>query len=205
MQDSQRHEVLAAAAKSVDGSGGWCSPIKAMTLAAIVLDVEPMITVEIGVWTGASLVPMLLALKHLGRGRAIAIDPWSPAISVQNEIPENRQWWGSVDHDAALAQLRGRMIHHDVTPYCDIWRHASDDCQPPSSIDVLHVDGSHTDQAIRDVERFGANIRKDGVLIMDDIGWTGGGVDRAIERAHVLGFIDCYQIESWLVMQKDSS
>lgn len=197
--------MLAAAAASVDGSGGWCSPVKAMALAAIVLELEPTTVVEIGVWTGSSLVPMLLALRHLDKGRAIAIDPWSPAISVQNEAPANRQWWGSVDHDAALAQLRGRLIQHDVARYCEIWRKASDDCQPPTSIDVLHIDGSHTDQAIRDVERFGSVVRSGGVMVMDDIGWEGGGVDRAIIRAQEIHFRALYQIDQWLVMQKDSS
>jgi len=198
----KNHEVIAAASQSVENSGGWCSPVKAAILASIVLELRPAVVVEIGVWTGSSLIPMLLALKHTGTGVAHAIDAWSPRVSVRNEATANRTWWGSVDHDEALRRFRSRLDAYEVARYCEIHRAESNACNVPPSIDLLHVDGSHTDQAIQDVERFGAAIRPSGVMVMDDLGWEGGGVDRAVARARELGFADLYQIDKWLVMEK---
>jgi len=204
-----QHEVIIAASKSVEHSGGWCSPLKAATLAAITLELRPKIAVEIGVWTGASAIPIMIAQRHLARmgistEGLIAIDAWSQEVSAQNEALANATWWGSVDHDAALQRFRDRLDEFRLTAFCDIRRTQSDACAVPDTIDLLHVDGSHTDQAVRDVARFGARVRVGGIMIMDDVGWEGGGVDRAIARAKELGFESLYQVDKWLVMERRS-
>lgn len=196
------YSAIADAEQSVANSGGWCTALKAGTLASLVVALRPRVVCEIGVWTGSSLLPMLIALRQTGSGRAIAIDPWSATCSVQGETDKNAAWWGSVDHDAALERFRQRMAEWHVTDLCDIWRQPSDECTPPSSIDMLHIDGSHTDQAMRDATRFGAAVRVGGIMILDDLEWTGGGVDRAVASAHALGFVDLYRVEQWLVTQR---
>jgi predicted O-methyltransferase YrrM len=61
---------------------GWCTKEKAYTLASLVIGTRPAVIVEVGVFGGRSFLPMALALKELGKGMAIGIDPWSPAASV---------------------------------------------------------------------------------------------------------------------------
>ena len=41
----------------------------------MVLALRPAVVVEIGVWRGSSLLPMALALKELGRGQIVGVDP----------------------------------------------------------------------------------------------------------------------------------
>jgi predicted O-methyltransferase YrrM len=213
------HEIMALAAKSVEHSG-WCSPLKAAMLAAITLDlaeIRPIVAVEIGVWTGSSLIPILLGVRQTGSGIVHAIDAWSPSVSVRNEAPANQTWWGSVDHDDALRRFRERLDAYEVARFCEIHRAESGACDlskicrraesaaDPSTIDLLHIDGSHTDQAIMDVRRFGTAIRPHGILVMDDVGWEGGGVDRAILFAKSIGFRELYQIETWMVLERQQS
>lgn len=195
-------QLISEIERVLPDGGTWCSFEKAQTLAAIIVGLRPRVVVEIGIWAGGSMVPMLLALKHNGSGRAIAIDPWSPSISVANEVPANVAWWKDADHEAALRTFLGRMETLNVARICDVWRRASDDCEPPAVIDLLHVDGSHTEQAVRDVKRYAANVNAGGILVLDDLEWQGDGVRRAHELALALGFIDLYSLGTGVVMQR---
>jgi len=185
--------------------GEWCSLDKARRMAEIIVELHPKTIVEIGVWMGGSLIPMLIALREVGAGRAIAIDPWSQDASRAGETPENVQWWGAVDHDRAFEVFKDRMQRHNVTDYCEIWRNRSDDVTPPAEIDILHIDGNHSDQAVRDVERFCPAVRYKGIAVLDDVTWIGGWVSRAVEVARGLGFVEMYPLGTGLVMQQQRS
>ena len=198
-------EVITRARESVSEADGWCTPHKAEALAALVLALRPERVVEIGVWRGASLIPMLIALRELGDNRrALAIDPWSAAASVENESPANAAWWGRVPHDAAMERFLERLRLYEVGSICDVVRAKSDDATPPDGIGLLHVDGNHTDQAIRDVRRFGSRVMIGGVMVLDDLAWEGGGVARAEVEAQDLGFVRMYQVGTGAAFQRRS-
>jgi predicted O-methyltransferase YrrM len=182
--------------------GEWCSLDKARILAATVIGMRPKVIVEIGVWMGGSLIPMLIALRENGSGRAIAIDPWSPDASKAGEAPENVAWWSNVDHDRAFETFKERLARHNVTGYCEILRAPSDHCSPPDEIDILHIDGNHSDQAVRDVERFCPAVRLGGIAVLDDVAWIGGNVVRAAEIARAMGFAVLGSIGTGIMMQR---
>ncbi len=194
--------LLSEIERVLPDGGEWCVLEKATTLAALIVGLRPALVVEIGVFSGGSLIPMLLALKHVGRGRAIAIDPWAASASVVGMSGANEAWWSTVDHDAILRKFIGRMEVLDVGRLCDVWRKPSDDCDPPAAIDLLHVDGNHSDQAIRDVERYAPNVPIGGMLILDDLNWEGAGVLGAHALALRLGFVDLYPLDLGIVMQR---
>ena len=195
--------------------GDWCDLEKAQTLAAMIVGIRPRVVCEIGVWMGGSFVPMALALRaivdldrergrsHVAR-RAIAIDPWAPDESCAGQDPVNASWWGSADHDRAMATFIDRIDRHGVRDLCEIVRKSSQDAAVPDSIDVLHVDGNHADQARRDVERFAPSVSRGGVLVLDDLSWSGGHVRRAREIARELGFVDMYHLGTGIVMRRQS-
>jgi len=139
--------LLAEIERVLPDGGEWCTVDKAHGLAALVLAFRPRITVEIGVWQGGSLIPMLLAMKHTGKGRAIAIDPWAHDASVADQTAPNAAWWGNVDHGAAYRKFLARLELHELLHLCTICHRSSDLCEPPSEIDLLHVDGNHGPQA----------------------------------------------------------
>lgn len=195
--------LLLARVTETRTEGAWCTLEKCQMLAALVLANRPRLVVEIGVWNGDSLVPMLLALQHAGGdGKAIAIDPWSPIASVEGQNETNAGWWGSVNHDDAMATFQGRLANLGLDPICGIIRRPSDEVDPPTlgEIDLLHIDGNHGEQAFRDVVRFTRMMPIGSVLVMDDVGWEGGRVMAARDRAIDLGFVERYQLGSGCVM-----
>ena len=193
--------------------GNWCGLEKAHTMAALVIGLRPRVICEIGVWMGGSLIPMTLALRALrdlereaGRDpiarKAIAIDPWAPAASCAGQDPDNVSWWGSVDHDAAMRAFLARLDEHQLRDLCEVVRMSSDDAPVPNSIDILHVDGNHADQARRDVERFAPAVPPGGILVLDDLAWSGDHVRRALDLAVDLGFSELYPLGTGVVMRR---
>ena len=188
--------------RTLPEGGDWCSIVKAHALAAIIVGTRPTTIVEIGVWMGGSLIPMALACKHNGAGTVLAIDPWSPHASIEGQHGDNERWWRGVDHDRAFHVFKDRLHNHGLASIVSIRRARSDDVTPPDSIDLLHVDGNHAEQAIRDVERFCPHVRLGGIVVLDDLHWDGGHVSRAVERAHALGFVDLYPLDQGIVLQR---
>lgn len=185
--------------------GDWCSVSKAQALAGLIVSLRCPTVVEIGVWMGGSAIPMALALQHnfveAGvRGRLVAIDPWSPAASVVDQQGDNQKWWSDVNHDQALATFKRRIAKHELESFVEIVRSSSDDAAVPEQIDLLHIDGNHGPQAVRDVDRFAPAIPGGGILVMDDLQWEGGSVERAHQTAIARGFRDLYQIGTGVVM-----
>jgi len=186
--------------------GDWCTTDKALTLASIVIATRPKVVVEIGVWTGASLIPMALAAKSLGswidcmtqrssRCKVVAIDPWDPAASVEGQIEVNAKWWGSAPHEWALGELVQKLERYELKEIVEIVRMRSDVAPPPANIGLLHVDGNHGDQAVADVMRFAPNVRGGGIVVLDDFNWDGGAVKRAGQTLEDIGFRALYEID----------
>ena len=193
--------------------GDWCDLEKAQSLAALVIGLRPRVVVEIGVWMGGSLIPMLLALQALARldeahsrvavpRKAIAIDPWSPDASCAGQLPVDAAWWGAVDHEQAMRAFLERLDRHEVAGLCEVIRRSSSDAPVPAEIDLLHVDGNHADQAERDVARFAPSVLLGGILVLDDLEWSEGHVRRGRDRAVELGFVELYQLGSGVVLQR---
>lgn len=173
---------------------GWCTLEKALALADAVLELKPDIVVELGVFGGSSLIPMALACKQLGRGTVVGVDPWSKSASVEGYDAANAEWWGKLDHDAIMQGFLDAIAKLELTQRVVVKRLKSDDFPPPTVIDLLHIDAQHTDQAVRDVERFVPHVRKSGLVCVDDIEWSGGGVRRAVDLLLTMGFVQLYPI-----------
>jgi predicted O-methyltransferase YrrM len=85
------------------GRHGWCKPEKADILIDLVAELKPVLAVEIGVYGGASLIPIALAMRDYECGRVIGIDPWRTEDCLKNMTrPENRKWWSSLNLDHGL-------------------------------------------------------------------------------------------------------
>lgn len=206
-------ELMVRVAEVLPEGGNWCNLHKAQTLAAMVVALRPRLICEVGVWTGGSLIPMLLGLRAVEaleaeatglslRHRAVAIDAWSPAESCAGQGEADRDWWGGADHDAALQTFLSRLDRHGLGSICDVVRAPSERVPVPDRIDLLHLDGNHGEQAVGDVERFAAAVVPGGVLVLDDLHWAGGHVARARDRALELGFEERYPLGTGVVLQR---
>jgi predicted O-methyltransferase YrrM len=193
--------------------GDWCGLEKAHSLAALVIGLRPRVICEIGVWMGGSLIPMALALRALrdidrGAGRdpvgrvVVAIDPWAAQESIAGQDPDNVSWWGSVDHEAAMRAFLARLDQHELRDLCRVERASSSLAPVPPAIDLLHVDGNHADQARMDVERFAPSVVPGGILVLDDLSWSGDHVRMARDIADSLGFRELHALGTGIVMQR---
>lgn len=159
---------------------GWCSEYKASTLMDLVCLMHPQTIVEIGVFGGKSLVPMAYALKALGTGGVIyGIDPWSSFASAEGQEGSNQDYWANLDHDSILSELQNKIAIFNLTNQIKLIRATSEDASPIEGIDILHIDGNHSnDASYYDICKWGPLVRKGGMIIFDDITWS--TIDKAL-------------------------
>ena len=152
---------------------GWCSIEKANALAEVVIEAEAKLIVEVGVFGGRSLVPLAMAAALTG-GVAYGIDPWRREANLEGvNDPANDAWWASVDIEAIHRAANDAIWSNGLSENCALIRARSETvCGLFQSIDVLHLDGNHSELAsCRDVANYLPRLRAGGVLIFDDVNW----------------------------------
>lgn len=154
---------------------GWCSPQKANRLIAAVAEQKPRLFVEIGVFAGRSLFAAALALPS--GGVAVGIDPWCVADSVKGFSGDNQAWWSKCDHDSIYKQCQFTQSLLDLCDRCYLIRATSPQalalvrCLAP--IDILHIDGNHSEEcSCFDVENYQPLVKPGGIIFFDDIDWN---------------------------------
>lgn len=178
----------------MDQLTGWCSKAKASVLIDIILKRKPEVVVEIGVWGGKSLIPMACAIRANGKGRINGIDPWKNEASIQGTKNElNRQWWGSIDHQKVLDELMAKMVQFGLVDNIQLIRATSLEATPIFKIDLLHIDGNHSDEtSYGDVVKWVPLMKRGGWIIFDDIGW---GDEGACETARAVAYLNKHCIK----------
>ncbi len=161
----------------MDSLEGWCTKQKASILIDIVLKAQPMTIVEIGVWGGKSLVPMATAVRANEQGIVYGIDPWDRLASVEDMIEENNiLFWSKVDHQRVREDLIINLERFDLDYFTRIFKTSSEDAPPIHDIDVLHIDGNHSDHmSYLDVTKWVPLVRRGGWIIFDGMGWAEKG------------------------------
>lgn len=164
---------------------GWCSREKATNMMDLIYEVEPDLCVEVGVFGGSSIYPTASALKFLNKGQVYAIDPWENMFCLEGYEADNPnyQWWSQIDLNKIYLGFLNLLHHFELTPYCTVLRMTGLEALEQfsdESIDILHIDGNHTEQsALSDVEHYFPKVKKGGYIWLDDTNWP--TVDRAKE------------------------
>ncbi len=163
-----------------DSIEGWCSPFKASFLMDLVAVSNATTIVEIGVWGGKSLIPMALSAKFKGSGVVYGIDPWSTADSEEGQEGEHKEWWSTVDHETIYQQFLRQVFQYQVNQHVVVIRESSKSAPLIENIDILHIDGNHSDKAsMEDVLKWVPCVKKGGMIIFDDTTW--GSNIKAVE------------------------
>ena len=182
--------------------GGWSSKEKCQILAATVFALRPKLVHVIGVYEGRDTLAMALACKELGHGRVVATDPFNAKASEEGQVTDaDRKWWGAVNHDVVYANCIKNLNEADVLQFVHINRKKSDDVAP-FPCQMLIIDGNHSNQAVIDTERFAPLVEVGGVCLQDDVGWVGGGPQRACDMLLKMGFVKLYTIDSSAMYQR---
>lgn len=198
--------IFTAIEQHVPNMHGWATVEKATALAASVIALRPNTVVEIGIWGGRSLIPIALAMKQLGKGTVVGVDPYSAEASTKGMTGENLKWWAGQDYEAMMNYFLEQVRIHGVESHVRFVRKTSNEFNLAEPIGILHTDGNHSDQAIADVLKFAPKVLLGGLVFMDDISWSGGGVNKALTTLNELGFIELYRVQKpgddWAVYQR---
>ncbi|MBR0667183.1 glycosyltransferase [Roseomonas hellenica] len=121
---------------------------------------RPSLFVELGVHKGDSYLSFVRAMERFEvRGCAFGIDSW-----------EGDPHAGTYDGEGVLAELRAR--HHRHEPASVLIRRRFDEAVEefaPGSIDLLHIDGLHTYEAVRaDFECWAGRLSERAVVLFHD-------------------------------------
>jgi predicted O-methyltransferase YrrM len=170
---------------------GWCSEQKGAFLVSLVLDAKPQIIVEIGVYGGKSLVPMACALKANQRGVIYGIDPWDCMESVKGlQQVEHVDFWKHLDHQKILQRLIGNIRKLSLESQIVLIQNTSENASPIYDIDLLHIDGNHSEAAsYLDVTKWVPLVKKGGYIILDDMTWCDNG---AFTTARTCEWLDAH-------------
>lgn len=152
---------------------GWCSEQKAGMLIDLVIKIKPKVVVEIGVFGGKSLVPMACALKENKCGKIYGIDPWSSLESAEGMEGANKEYWSKIDHDAILQGLISKINFYNLNNQIELIRSTSENAQIIRRIDMIHIDGNHSEKtSYNDVTKWVPQVKKGGIIIFDDVNWS---------------------------------
>lgn len=156
---------------------GWCTVAKACEMADLITHVRPTVCVEIGVYGGRSLIPQAIALRELGYGVIVGIDPWSSEAATEGTSdPQNEEWWRQQNFGAIRGYTEESIRRLGLERHCITLPWRSENAQllfQPHSIDILHIDGNHTELAsVRDVNTWFPRMKPGGHIWFDDINWS---------------------------------
>lgn len=193
--DTLKKEIIAARTTIY----GWCSHEKLLNFVDLVLEVKPDVCVEIGVYGGASLLPVAYTLKFLKHGIVIGIDPWDfiECIRGLDSIKYEGAWrtWLSIPMDVVYYDFQQLVKRFKLDDYVYVYNttseKAADQIEP--FIDILHIDGSHSEYAsTRDIQLYLPKVRSGGYIWLTDAIWIerGEAVDLLLEECDVVKLID---------------
>lgn len=168
---------------------GWCSYEKADKMMNLIQEVKPRVCVEIGVFGGSSIYPTAKALSYQKQGVVYAIDPWSNQACLLGVDPldPNYAWWEQVDLEKIYQGFLSMLRSYKLDPYCRVMRMPSTQAIAhfkDASIDILHVDGNHSEEAsYSDVQLFFPKVKVGGYIWLDDVNWTTPDGKPTLEKA----------------------
>ncbi len=127
----------------------------------IVQHYRPKVIVELGTHMGLSALSMGLALRDLGEGgRLFAVDCW--------EGDPQAGHYGETVYQTFLRRRSQLKLDDTIVPLKMYFDEALDKVATP--IDLLHIDGLHTWDAVKhDWETFGPLVRPGGLVMFHDV------------------------------------
>src|SRR5262245_26748643 len=175
-------------AQAIRDLPGWPNIQREKQLAQLVLDTTPALIVEIGVWGGRSLIPQALALQYNAEadstrsGRIYGIDPYD-AKEVQKNAVSGETWFpGQDEMNTAYETLQSLVRVLELDEFVILIRGKSEQIKATlfENIDILNIDGGHTEEAsTRDVEIWVPRVKPGGWIWFDDSHWP--SVQRALK------------------------
>lgn len=182
---------------------GWCIPEKACDFANFILAFRPEVSLEVGVFGGRGTLSMALAHQFIGKGRVIAVDPWSAQASAVGMTGKDAEYWRNQKmHDDVYRGFLANAERLNVMPWIEVQKVTSAKMVLPKRIDFAVIDGNHADEAIADADRIAPRVPVGGIIYLDDLNWTGGAVGRAADNLKSIGFAQLFAKDQGAFFQR---
>lgn len=204
--------VMEVVTKALPNISGWCKPEKAQALVETILSRKPKLCVELGVFGGSSLIPQALAMKDLGEGRVVGIDPWKTDAALE-EMHDDRniEWWAKQDLESVYRHCEANIKHYGVEKFCSLIRDKAENVVATfadESIGMLHIDGNHAElPAYKDATMWLPKLEPGGIIFFDDVWWTDGHDTPTTRKAIVYLQEHCTKIRlvhDCMILQKQA-
>lgn len=158
----------------------WCTKDKSNLLMDLVLTTRPQVCVEIGVFSGSSLMSTAAALKYLDDGKVYAIDPWSNAVAIRHmgAGDPHRGWWAKVDMQRVYTYFQNKLEHFGLQSFVKVIREPSDKAisHIDEDIDFLHLDGEYNIYAAKkETDNYLAKVKSGGYILLSNVLHMTGG------------------------------
>lgn len=156
---------------------GWCSTEKALLMMDIIKENKCQCCVEIGVFSGMSLLPMAKALQYNRSGKVFALDAWNPleAIKGFSSSDPNYLWWSQLDFNYFYKQTLLLIYKNGLNKFCSIIKQPSQDATclfADETIDFIHLDGNHNEEfSFQDVTNYFPKVKDGGYILLNDPNW----------------------------------
>lgn len=151
----------------------WCSQEKADLLMDLVLIERPQVCVEVGVFTGSSLLPIGASLAFLKQGTVYAVDAWSNDVATRYwaDNDPNKPWWNSLNMQNIFNIFYRMLETWGLENYCLIRNMPSElAIYTIPKIDFLHLDGDYSEiGSMRDVERYLPMVKSGGYILLSNL------------------------------------
>lgn len=193
------------------GIPGWCSKEKSEKLMDLIHEVKPEVCVEIGVFGGSSVYPMARTLKYFDYGTLYAIDPWETidCLDGYDEEDPNYTWWNEMDLEKVYKDFARMLLRYNLDTHCNVLKMTAENAIThfeDESIDILHIDGNHTEENnMKDLMLYFPKLKKGGYLWFDDVGWTDVHGNCCTDKAIDFLSENCIFIEERSVIDKNGS
>lgn len=171
-------------------TNSWCSSEKINLLMDLTLLIHPKVCVEIGVFQGDSLLPVVTTLKFMNCGIIYAIDPWTNAEATKNltDNDPNKSWWQSVNMRQVHRNFNDTLKKWSAQSLCIVLKMSSSKATSSiPEIDFLHIDGNYSaDSSLEDVNLFLPKVKKGGYILFSNVNWCVNGTLPRIPAFQVL-------------------
>jgi hypothetical protein len=159
--------------------GGGASLLKILVLADLIMARPVIRMVEIGVYRGRLLLPLAMLMQWREGGEVFGIDPYEASAAEQHDAHHRQidleRWADVVDWDGLYEGVLRTAERLGVQTRCNLVRARSEDVADqfaPGTIDLLHIDGNHDQDAVaRDAELYVPRVSVGGYVVLDDASW----------------------------------
>lgn len=170
---------------------GWCSPQKAQHLYELAIQSGLGMSLELGVFSGRSLIPLGIAHKDNNRGFALGVDTWSKQAALEGtNDKDNDEWWESLNYHDLYKECNVAIDSLSLNDYCGTVRMKSTSfglLVEKKMITLIHQDSNHSEEVTcAEVELFAPDLKPGTIWVSDDSRWP--TVQKSLSLLEFYGF-----------------